>query len=174
MVPWYPSPLIIKQASSRGLWPLPMLPPYHPPRTKHKTERKGDCIYRKGERERSKGTEGESYRFDWTTFLFSSSTGEISLKGCCSLSIGPQGWILWSQGWRERERERWRDSCSERKTQRQNSIQLCYRRIRVRERTVRNKRRETSHSQNVDVDVLCGREFFSLPVNRFNSHELCS
>lgn len=91
MVPQYLSPLIIKQASSRGLWLLPIPPPYHPPRTEHKTEAKVDCIYRKGERERSKRTEGESYRFDWTTFLFSSSTEEISLKGCCSLSIGPKG-----------------------------------------------------------------------------------
>lgn len=73
---------------------------------KHKIERKGDCIYSKGEKEWSKGTEGESYRFDWTPFLFSGSTGEISLKGCCSLSIGPREWILWSQWWRERERER--------------------------------------------------------------------
>lgn len=101
------------------------------------------CIYRKVERERSKGTEGESYRFDWTTFLFSSSTGEISLKGCCSLSIGPQGWMLWSQGWRESEWEREVEGFRQREKHRQNSIQLCYRRIRVREITVRNKRRET-------------------------------
>lgn len=91
MVPSYPSLLIIKQAFGRGLWLLPIPPPYHPPRTEHKTEGKGDCIYRKEEKERSKGTEGESYQFDWTTFLFSSSTEEISLKGCCSLSIAPQG-----------------------------------------------------------------------------------
>lgn len=51
MVRQYPSPLIIKQASSRGLWPLPILPPCHPPRSEHKTERKWDCIYRKGARE---------------------------------------------------------------------------------------------------------------------------
>lgn len=159
MVPSYPSSLIIKQASSRGLWPLPIPPPYHPPRTKHKTERKGDCIYRRREKERSKGTERESYRFNWTTLLFSRSTGEISLKGCCSLSIGLQGWILWSQGWREKERGG--GIHAERETQRHSSIQLCSRRIRVSERTARNKSRETWHSQNVEpVDVLCDIEIF--------------
>lgn len=61
----------------------------------------------------------------------------------------------------ERKKERGGGIHAERETQRHSSIQLCSRRIRVSERTARNKSRETWHSQNVEpVDVLCDIEIF--------------
>lgn len=52
------------------------------------------CIYRMGERGRAKGVQEESYHSIERHFFFFRGRGEVSLKGCCSLLIGPQGWIL--------------------------------------------------------------------------------
>lgn len=65
MIPWYTSRVIIKQASSRGLWPLHVPPPCHPPHTEHENKRgREDCVYiaregrgdQKEERERAIGS----------------------------------------------------------------------------------------------------------------------
>lgn len=66
----YSSPLIIKQASSCGFWLLRVPPPYRPPCIKHRTQRKGDCIYRNEARAMKRNQRKElSVRLNGVSFL---------------------------------------------------------------------------------------------------------
>lgn len=81
-----------------NLQPRPLTSASLPPKDRlygeHEGEHGRDCIYRKGERGSAKGAQEESYRSIERHFFSFRGRGEVSLKGCCSLLIGPQGWIL--------------------------------------------------------------------------------
>lgn len=158
-------------ASDRCLYCLPII--LLAPSTK--TESEGDCIYRKGERERSKGTERESYRSIERRFFSPVAQGRFHWKAVAVYrSALRDGYCEAKDGEWVREREKGGGIHAARETQRQNGIQLCCWRIREeRQNSEEQKERDIAHTKCGARWCSLWRFFFSLLVNHFSSHELC-